>query len=40
MKYYGSRNGEEIIQEENNLSSIDVEPGQVLVIPLDVDLNK
>lgn len=40
MKYYGNRNGEEIIQDENNLKDIDVKPGQVLKIPLNVDLNK
>lgn len=40
MKYYGDRNGELIIQEANNLSDINVEPGQILKIPLNVDVNK
>ncbi len=40
MKYYNNRNGEEIIQDENNLKDIEVKPGQVLKIPLNVDLNK
>jgi len=40
MKYYKNRNGEEIIQDENNLKDIEVTPGQVLKIPLNVDLNK
>lgn len=40
MKYYKNRNGEEIIQDENNLKDIEVKPGQVLKIPLNVDLNK
>lgn len=40
MKYYKNRNGEEIIQDENNLKDIEVTPGQVLKIPLNVDINK
>jgi LysM repeat protein len=40
MKYYGDRNGELIIQEANNLSDINVKPGQNLKIPLNVDVNK
>lgn len=40
MKYYKNRNGEEIIQDENNLKDIEVTPGQVLKIPLNIDINK
>ncbi|WP_088044169.1 LysM peptidoglycan-binding domain-containing protein [Bacillus sp. EAC] len=40
MKYFGNRNGEEIIQEANGLENIEVVPGQVLTIPLGENLNK
>ncbi|QKE71794.1 LysM peptidoglycan-binding domain-containing protein [Arthrobacter citreus] len=40
MKYYGNRDGEEIIQDANNLQSIEVKPGQILKIPLNVDVDK
>ncbi|PGS47534.1 LysM peptidoglycan-binding domain-containing protein [Bacillus sp. AFS041924] len=40
MKYYGNRDGEEIIQDANHLTGIEVTPGQVLKIPLNVDMDK
>ncbi|WP_088069248.1 LysM peptidoglycan-binding domain-containing protein [Gottfriedia luciferensis] len=40
MKYYGNRDGEEIIQDANHLESIQLTPGQILKIPLNVDMDK
>ncbi|MFF3023030.1 LysM peptidoglycan-binding domain-containing protein [Gottfriedia sp. NPDC057948] len=40
MKYYGNRDGEEIIQDANHLNGIEVKPGQILKIPLNVDVDK
>lgn len=40
MKYYGNRDGEEIIQDANHLNGIEVTPGQILKIPLNVDVDK
>jgi hypothetical protein len=40
MKYYGNRDGEEIIQDANHLNGIEVTPGQLLIIPLNVDVDK
>ncbi|PGL71976.1 LysM peptidoglycan-binding domain-containing protein [Bacillus sp. AFS055030] len=40
MKYYGNRDGEEIIQDANHLNGIEVTPGQILKIPLNVDVVK
>ncbi|WP_088010704.1 LysM peptidoglycan-binding domain-containing protein [Gottfriedia acidiceleris] len=40
MKYYGNRDGEEIIQDANHLKGIEVKPGQILKIPLNIDVDK
>ncbi|MBP0724234.1 LysM peptidoglycan-binding domain-containing protein [Bacillus sp. RG28] len=40
MKYYQTRNGEKVIQEQNHLNTYEVSTGQKLLIPMDQELKK
>jgi len=40
MKYYKTRDGEKVIQEQNHLNTFEVSTGQKLLIPIDQELKK